>query len=355
MVTPLESSIVRFYSQAGKVIGAGFLVSKKHILTCAHVVNSALAKAAGVQEKPTVEVELDFPRVSPGIHVTAKVIFWLPVNPNQSQEDIALLELSNSIPDTVQPVQLMTSDDLWGHSFRALGFPEGQSNGVWATGKLRGEVANGWVQIEDIKEVGYRLEKGFSGTPVWDDDLDGVVGIAVAAENYRPQVKAAFIIPTNQLVKALEQALPSLGKQTIPPCPYQGLFAFREEDVKFFFGREDFTKKLVREIRKKCLIAVVGRSGSGKSSVVFAGLIPQLRQEKSLLVVSFRPENRPLYNLAKALMPLYEPRWQQLSRSDQQKEIKKLNNQFQEDTDIKTLWYVIVAEGETIQPEMLGM
>ena len=94
----------------------------------------------------------------------------------------------------------------------------------------------------------------------------------------------------------------------IPPCPYRGLFAFREEDAHFFCGREEFTANLVTAVKSKPLVAVVGASGSGKSSVVFAGLIPWLRQDTNLRwqIVSFRPGNNPVDSLAAALVPLWQ-------------------------------------------------
>jgi WD40 repeat protein/energy-coupling factor transporter ATP-binding protein EcfA2 len=92
----------------------------------------------------------------------------------------------------------------------------------------------------------------------------------------------------------------------IPPCPYRGLFAFKEQDAHLFFGREQFTSDLVAAVKTKPLVAVVGPSGSGKSSVVFAGLIPQLRQETQVQcqIVSFRPGNNPIEALAAAIAPL---------------------------------------------------
>jgi WD40 repeat protein len=94
----------------------------------------------------------------------------------------------------------------------------------------------------------------------------------------------------------------------IPPCPYRGLFAFREEDAHLFFGREQFASALVNAVKKKPLVAVVGSSGSGKSSVVFAGLIPQLRQDAKVQwqIVSFRPGNNPFESLAAAIAPLWQ-------------------------------------------------
>jgi S1-C subfamily serine protease len=284
MVKALESSIVRIYSNSGQVIGAGFLVSQKHILTCSHVVASALKIPQTTSEMPTASIRLDFPRVASGQVLKANLVSWLPVHPNslkEVEEDIALLELESSPPEATRPVRLVTSEDLWGHSFRVLGFPDGKSNGVWASGALRGRLANGWVQLEDVKEPGYRLEEGFSGAPVWDEQLQGVVGMAVAAEKKRIDAKAAFIIPKNQIVKVW----PELGEH---PCPYRGLLAFQEEDASVFFGRETFTEKLVAAVQAQSLVAVIGASGSGKSSVVFAGLIPRLRSQANWHIVQLR-------------------------------------------------------------------
>ena len=75
--------------------------------------------------------------------------------------------------------------------------------------------------------------------------------------------------------------------------PYRGLFAFTEEDKQYFFGRENFTEKLVKAVQSKPAIAVTGSSGSGKSSVVFAGLIPELKREPTWLIDSFRPKSQP--------------------------------------------------------------
>lgn len=199
MPAPLESCVVRIYSKSDKVIGAGFLVSAKHILTCAHIITRALGVDQTTTEKPEGEIQLDFPWLANKAKFTAKVVFWLPVNPNASAEDIAGLELDQNPPEDASPAQLVTSENLWGHHFQAFGFPEGQPHGISASGVLRSSTGKGWIQVEDIKETGYRLEPGFSGAPAWDDKLQGVVGMAVAADNKRPQLKVAFIIPSNML------------------------------------------------------------------------------------------------------------------------------------------------------------
>ena len=65
--------------------------------------------------------------------------------------------------------------------------------------------------------------------------------------------------------------------------PYRGLLPFREQDAGLFFGRERFVHELVQQGGRRTatnVVAVIGRSGSGKSSIVYAGLFPVLRREK---------------------------------------------------------------------------
>jgi formylglycine-generating enzyme required for sulfatase activity len=116
-------------------------------------------------------------------------------------------------------------------------------------------------------------------------------------------------------------------------CPYRGLNAFREEDAAFFFGREVFTAKLIKALEAKSLVAVVGPSGSGKSSVVRAGLVPYLRElrrsetDPIWEVASLFPSDRPVHTLAGALVPLLEP---QMSETDRLVEVGKLAHHFKQ-------------------------
>ncbi|MCL4267505.1 MAG: protein kinase [Anaerolineae bacterium] len=111
---------------------------------------------------------------------------------------------------------------------------------------------------------------------------------------------------SNADVTVIASPLSAQGELIGSSGPYRGLFAFREEDAKFFFGREDFTEHLLELVKQQPLVAVVGSSGSGKSSVVYAGLVAALRHEKNWVIENFRPNSDPFQAVAGALVPLLE-------------------------------------------------
>jgi len=81
-------------------------------------------------------------------------------------------------------------------------------------------------------------------------------------------------------------------------CPFVGLYAFRGSNKEFFFGREKLVADLVRKIKAQNFLAVLGPSGSGKSSVIFAGLVPALQlQNPYLHLLRITPGNAPVQTL----------------------------------------------------------
>jgi hypothetical protein len=71
-------------------------------------------------------------------------------------------------------------------------------------------------------------------------------------------------------------------------CPYKGLQPYTENDRAFFFGRERDEQIIISNLYASQLTALYGASGVGKSSVLLAGVVPQLRDETRLAVVVFR-------------------------------------------------------------------
>ncbi len=128
----VDQSVSRIYANGDRVVGAGFLIAGDKVLTCAHVVTTALNLGEPPLTPPKGELGLDFPLVSAGKIQSGHIRYWLP------REDIAVLELDVAAPGGVEPVQFVEADDVWGHQLRVFGFPVNYQMGVWASGQALG-------------------------------------------------------------------------------------------------------------------------------------------------------------------------------------------------------------------------
>ncbi|MBV8811055.1 MAG: helix-turn-helix transcriptional regulator [Acidobacteriaceae bacterium] len=99
-------------------------------------------------------------------------------------------------------------------------------------------------------------------------------------------------------------------------CPYRGLLAFQEEDAGLFFGRESLVELLREKIKQKPILQVSGPSGSGKSSLIAAGLVPALKRSDSWQVLYCRPGADPFESIASAFTPELEPDLDEISRAE---------------------------------------
>ena len=90
-------------------------------------------------------------------------------------------------------------------------------------------------------------------------------------------------------------------------CPYPGLRPFNEDESIFFKGRETHVDEIISLLEKNKFLMVSGASGDGKSSLVYAGVIPNARggffkaKFNNWCVADFRPERNPLQNLVSSL------------------------------------------------------
>jgi formylglycine-generating enzyme required for sulfatase activity len=95
----------------------------------------------------------------------------------------------------------------------------------------------------------------------------------------------------------------------LPDRPYPGLRPFTPDEDAVFFGREPIIDEIIDLLAQRCLILVHGSSGSGKSSLVLAGVLPRLarhhrRHGWRWRTARMRPGGGPLWNLARALAEL---------------------------------------------------
>lgn len=101
---------------------------------------------------------------------------------------------------------------------------------MWTAGRFLGTQNTGLVQLIGDADVEFHIDHGFSGTPLWDDDLgSAVAGMVVAKEQaaYNEQgARTAYAV----LAGTLLRIWPELCLHARPPCPFRGLQAFREQD-----------------------------------------------------------------------------------------------------------------------------
>ena len=90
-------------------------------------------------------------------------------------------------------------------------------------------------------------------------------------------------------------------------CPYTGLRSFTEEESLYFKGREDHIQQATEQLQRNKFLMLTGASGDGKSSLVYAGIVPNARagflksKYTQWAVADFRPERNPFKNLCRAL------------------------------------------------------
>jgi S1-C subfamily serine protease len=275
MQESLDTSLVRIRTADERVVGAGFLVGERQILTCAHVIVQALGLSDHPSDAPQGLVSLDFPLVAPRMLLTARVVLWYPALADDSG-DIAGLELQREPPVRAEVVHFAPAEDVWEHPFRALGFPAGYDDGVWATGRLLGRQATGWVMIEDVKAQGFAVGPGFSGTPVWDTQLQGVVGMVVAAS--RPaDIKAAFVLPLNVLVAAWPH---------IEPITRQRIFLSAAP------ADADFAMRLANDLQAHGIVVWTEQHGPAESSTNQEERIRQAIRAAQAVVLLVSSETR---------------------------------------------------------------
>jgi WD40 repeat protein/energy-coupling factor transporter ATP-binding protein EcfA2 len=132
------------------------------------------------------------------------------------------------------------------------------------------------------------------------------VSTALKAEMQQP----LFENSGSEIILTRCQGAPTVIKTELSQeiCPYRGLECFDEAHAEYFFGREDLTDQLIEKLKTRNFVAVIGASGSGKSSLVRAGLIHQLRQGHKFSgsdrwrIQLITPTDQPLRSLASAFV-----------------------------------------------------
>ena len=297
--------------------GIGFLVTERHIVTCAHVVNVALGRDPREQSKPddNVRVQIEFPKLGGADGAPSRiceVLEWVPppLSGTSAGEDIAGLVLARGdLPEKAGPARLLNEAIPRGSAVDVFGYPGNPprtENGANSRLIARGTVGRGLVQLDTDGAAAIRTQAGFSGSPVVaaDEVGDAVVGMVVMATS-DGRGGDAYAVPAAALAEGWPDVL---GALSVPPCPYKGLSPFSEADAaqSLYVGREEDIAELRRLLKRHGLVVVTGSSGVGKSSLLAAGLGHSMAND-GWKVASVRPGAAPMEALARALVDVERP------------------------------------------------
>ncbi|MEU9086644.1 trypsin-like peptidase domain-containing protein, partial [Streptomyces sp. NPDC048357] len=274
-IAGLLPAVAQVVGPDGQVAGAGFLVGENILVTCAHVVHAAGSGPGGT-------VRVAFPHVE-GVPHAEGLVLEAPWR-DPEDDDVAVVRLSGTSGTSgtgtapavgVRGLPLGSASGCRGHQVRSFGFPAqapvGGHFGFGVAGDLipASENRGPHLQLTAAND----LTTGFSGGPVVDEVTGLVIGMLTeitAPDDHERGQGIAYVTPT----EVLREAWPDLTEQDV--CPYRGLDSFTADDAQWFEGRTDAVRQVLANLADQRVTLLLGPSGSGKSSLVQAGILPAL-------------------------------------------------------------------------------
>jgi len=279
----LQASVVLITSadDGNHSFGTGFVIhregSSTFLLTCAHVVTDVGGPGkVQIGGLPTIAV-------------------GMVAYDENNLRDLAVLRVEG-LAANPPPLLLALPGDS-GSEVHTAGFQEFDANtrrlsplhgklgtlGAWERGANPQRVSVWEVGIEGLKT----LQPGYSGSPLVDRDRRCVVGVishqfgegkeglAISIEN----LAAVWPGLPPELRNQIVPPLPPLRGGVPPPRPYPGLQAYDEETyAPYFHGRDEEIQRLIVDLGHRSFVLILGPSGAGKTSLLFGGLLPRIKQ-----------------------------------------------------------------------------
>ncbi len=214
-----------------KYAGCGFHITDNYLLTCTHVLTAA---SGNVLLQEGMEFTVDFPFISVEKIKVVLVKYFEKKDANPSFEelqDMALLKFKDDkkpekLPVTA-PIKFPESDKQTGHDFEIYS----TKAVTFLDGKCKGAVETGWL----VLNTDLNVERGDSGSPVWNETIKGITGMLVARQL---GIHACYIIPTVKIKQAFSD-FPSIALLDNPEQRFSSSFLI---DV------EEFRKEVLKEL-----------------------------------------------------------------------------------------------------------
>ena len=294
--------LIKSSSQNNRSFGTGFCIYKddngSFLLTAGHVVESC--------GRDSLLVESYKARL-------------LHISDENDTIDLALIYVEG-LTDIV-PLKLSDEVAHKGDSFTVVGYRPHKNE--YAKEPLSGSIKKAYsIESKTYKRDIYELsinkddsiEQGYSGSAVVSSQTGLVIAVAT---DRKTNGKNAYATPATYLKSIWADMPDELFVDFQQLNPYKGLFHFTYEDRDNYFGREKDSKEIAQIVKESRFFTLLGASGSGKSSLLFAGILPLIK-EKSVDILDFRPQDRPFRNLANIFIKaLYPDRLMQIEKKEE--------------------------------------
>lgn len=249
-----------------KFSGTGFLARAGEavvIITCAHV-----ARQADNQDDVwKFQIEGD------------KQIYYATLKHIDHTLDVAILSPISTLPH-VEPLKLLSSDQSQGHQFSTFGYPQTDNYlGLHGAGQILGMVKDK-QQRQAVQFNSTQVTHGFSGAPLWDEELQAVAGMVSSGFDFGLDKKlgdVGFAIPTEILKKVYADLV--VGEAPAPPPPVTWNLKHPYGQQEHFTGRQPELAQLTHWLTADAahpLLMVRALGGFGKSALAWHWLTRQV-------------------------------------------------------------------------------
>jgi hypothetical protein len=207
-----ETAVVRLTTPDGKTAGLGVLVGPRTVVTCAHVLNTALGRDQREQARPdwAAEIPIRFPFIEGSVLRSSRVAAWVPPPiDGAGSGDVAGLLLGESAPPKAVPARFASGPRTPNGGLRVFGYPGDppRKNGAWVDLDLKGVVSQQLIQVESRGDQTIKAQPGYSGSPVWSSKGGLVIGLLQATAFVDESARDAYLIPPATVLQACQDHL----------------------------------------------------------------------------------------------------------------------------------------------------
>jgi Trypsin-like peptidase domain len=210
----------------GKPLGSGLVLDNTHILTCAHVVRVAV----GIKNKnalPPYDRDVNVQSLPWGKRPAIAQLVpgaWKPTlvtRDDNGMRDLALLKLSAPLADIGSGWGIYPGAHVPKAAVTLFAFLKNQDAGVQSDIILKGMVGDYWWQADNKPDAQYKIQPGFSGSPVFEPAIKRVLGLVAEAD--RGAARVGFLIPGSILLAFLaDVAGQDFADRFRAPAPLHG-------------------------------------------------------------------------------------------------------------------------------------